>query len=94
MKHELKIWPQYYQRVAEGTKTFEVRKNDRKYQMGDEVVLYYYDPKEHDLNANVSLDWIKEMFTKTYPPLSFKVGFVLDIDNERVVFSLLPSVLR
>lgn len=44
MKHELKIWPQYFSRVIDGSKTFEVRKNDRGFQPGDEVVLREYDP--------------------------------------------------
>jgi len=44
VKHELKIWPQYYEAVANGSKTFELRKNDREFQKGDEVVLKEYDP--------------------------------------------------
>lgn len=43
MKHDLKIWPQYFSRAADGCKTFEVRKNDRGFQMGDEVVLHEWD---------------------------------------------------
>jgi len=46
MIHELKTWPQYYNRVADGQKTFEVRKNDRDFQVGDELVLVYYNPEE------------------------------------------------
>jgi len=45
MKHELKIWPQYYCRVVDGSKTFEVRKNDRGFQPGDEVTLREWNPK-------------------------------------------------
>lgn len=90
MRHSIKIWPQYYHRVADGTKTYEVRKNDRKYQMGDEVVLNYYDP-EFQPSAIIGQSEIDKMHAKSFPPLTFKVGFVLDIDNERVVFSLLPK---
>lgn len=39
MNHDLKIAPEYYQAVLEGRKTFEIRKNDRDYQVGDTVML-------------------------------------------------------
>ena len=37
--HMLKIWPQYFAAVMDGTKTFEVRKDDRGYTVGDMLVL-------------------------------------------------------
>jgi hypothetical protein len=37
--HELKCWPEMFDAVAEGRKTFDVRKNDRGYQTGDRLVL-------------------------------------------------------
>lgn len=37
--HSLKIWPVYYDDVASGKKTFEVRKDDRNYQVGDVLLL-------------------------------------------------------
>ena len=40
MKHHLKILEQHYHRVKEGVKTFEIRNNDRAFQMGDEVELF------------------------------------------------------
>src|SRR5471030_288524 len=39
MEHELKILPQYFKAVLEGTKTFELRKNDRDYKVGDTLIL-------------------------------------------------------
>lgn len=44
MTHHLKILPQYYRAVLEGRKTFEVRKNDRNYFVGDFVKLQEFDP--------------------------------------------------
>ncbi len=72
--HELKIWPQWYREVAVGNKTFEVRKNDRNFRDGDIVLLK---------------EWDAEFGYSARDPLKFKIGFVLPIDNERVVFSLL-----
>lgn len=33
--HELKIKAKYYSEICKGIKTFELRKNDRDYQVGD-----------------------------------------------------------
>lgn len=38
-EHELKIRPEFYLRVATGQKSFEIRKNDRDYQVGDVLIL-------------------------------------------------------
>lgn len=43
MIHELKVWPEYYERLVDGSKTFEVR-NDRGFQTGDTLVLKEWDP--------------------------------------------------
>ena len=45
MVHKLKTWPEYFQAVKNGTKTFEIRKNDRNYQVGDILVLQEYVPE-------------------------------------------------
>ncbi len=37
--HELRTWPAAYAAVAEGRKTFEVRRNDRGFAVGDVLVL-------------------------------------------------------
>lgn len=100
MKHILKIWPQYYCRVADGSKTFEVRKNDRGFQPGDEVHLLEWDPDQievggSDPNAfslhslSPRTHWKEKGYTNN-SRLIFKIGYVYHLDAERVVFSLLP----
>lgn len=37
--HELKIYPQYFEKVLDGSKTFELRKDDRGYEVGDRLIL-------------------------------------------------------
>ncbi len=42
--HKLKCWPEYFQAVRSGAKTFEFRKDDRPYEVGDILQLQEYDP--------------------------------------------------
>ena len=42
--HILKTWPVFFWDVSTGAKTFEIRKNDRGFQVGDELILQEYDP--------------------------------------------------
>lgn len=42
MEHLLKIEPTYYDKVLSGEKSFEIRKNDRNYQVGDILHLAEY----------------------------------------------------
>ena len=44
--HYLKCWPEHFDQTVKGLKPFEVRKNDRDYRVGDQVVMYEWDPKE------------------------------------------------
>lgn len=42
--HVLKAHPPMFYAVKDGTKNFEVRKDDRAFQTGDTVEIGYYDP--------------------------------------------------
>jgi hypothetical protein len=50
MNHDLKSSPSYFERVWDGTKTFEVRLDDRAYQPGDTVALREFDVR-HDCDC-------------------------------------------
>lgn len=43
MTHVLKTWPEYFKAVKSGTKTFEVRRNDRPFSVGDTLILMEWD---------------------------------------------------
>lgn len=86
--HEIKILPQYFCRVADGTKTFEVRNNDRGYQPGDVVVMKEFDKTKLPKDAKALTE--QEMNAAyTGREIKKRVGYVLPINQSQVVFSLL-----
>lgn len=42
--HDLKTWPTYFDAIVNGGKTFELRKNDRGFAVGDHLRLKEWDP--------------------------------------------------
>jgi len=44
MEHELKTWPKPFQQVVNKGKRFEIRRNDRNFQVGDILVLKEFVP--------------------------------------------------
>ena len=50
-KHELKTWPVYFEALWDERKRFEIRKNDRDYREGDELLLREYDPERGEYSG-------------------------------------------
>jgi len=51
-KHYLKTVQPFFSDVKNGTKTFELRRNDRNFQVGDVVCLLEYDAESQSLSGN------------------------------------------
>lgn len=47
MIHELKILPEYFEAVAGGAKSFELRKDDRGFTVGDKIILKEWNGTEY-----------------------------------------------
>ena len=47
-KVDKKVWPEYFQEILDGKKTFELRLNDFNINEGDILVLKEWDPKTKD----------------------------------------------
>ncbi|EHN17061.1 DUF3850 domain-containing protein [Clostridium sporogenes] len=59
MRHRLKTLPKYFNAVCDGKKTFEVRKDDRNFQIGDKLVLEKYENGEYQYaNCEVEITYI------------------------------------
>lgn len=72
--HELKTWPKYFKAIWNGDKTFEVRKNDRNYEVGDVLIFHEWDPETEEYTG-----W-KIPCRVTYilnDPMFVKDGFVV-----------------
>ena len=50
--HVLKTWPEYFKEVESGNKNFELRLNDRDFQVGDRLDLMEYDPNSNTYSGN------------------------------------------
>lgn len=79
-EHLLKTWPEYFRAVADGSKTFEIRVNDRDFAAGDILVLQEFDPKHGEYTGQ---------------ELQRMVGFIIyggqwGIADDMCVMSLLP----
>lgn len=53
MKIKKKTWPEYFQKILDGEKTFELRLADFKCKEGDILVLEEWDPKTKEYTGRV-----------------------------------------
>lgn len=59
MIHDLKILPEYFVEVVRGNKTFEVRKDDRPFNVGDKLILHEVNCGRYtDRNIKVIITYI------------------------------------
>lgn len=53
MKIEKKVWPEYFQKIIAGVKTYELRLADFECKPGDVLVLKEWDPKTKEYTGRV-----------------------------------------
>lgn len=53
MVHELKTWIEYFQFMVSGEKSFELRKNDRDFRAGQELMLKEYDKESEKYTSRI-----------------------------------------
>jgi len=69
--HELKIWPQYFDAVRSGLKTFEIRRDDRNFAVGDRLVLEEWDPETEQYTGRA----LMTIITYKLPGAVLRAGF-------------------
>lgn len=71
--HALKTLPGFFSDIVKGTKTFEVRKNDRNFKMGDKLLLQEFLPDK----GYTGEEWEGEITYLLNHPDYCKKGFVI-----------------
>lgn len=76
--HDLKVYPQFWEAVKNGSKPFEVRRNDRNFKVGDVVRLRHYDPKSGVIDRSNEVCYpISYILHHEDFPIGVPVGFVV-----------------
>ncbi|MHC5407310.1 ASCH/PUA domain-containing protein [Listeria seeligeri] len=83
--HELKILSEYFWDIVEGRKTFEIRKNDRNFQVGDYLILKEFKEEKHTgWKVTVEVTYITDYEQKEGYVV---IGIKLDDDWGRGIYS-------
>lgn len=65
--HELKVLPAFFTAVSQGTKTFELRKDDRGFEVGDRLRLREWDGEYSGRSINCKVTFILRDFPGLEP---------------------------
>jgi ASC-1-like (ASCH) protein len=68
--HQLKTHPQYFDKVKTGEKTFELRKNDRNFEVGNTLILRRY-PLNKDYKGSKMKYRVLEQYSKNDKAVRF-----------------------
>lgn len=76
MVHAVKILPEYFNKIIDDKKSYEIRKNDRNYKAGDCLALNEYDDGEYTglftLAEIVSVDTYSQYLDEDYVVLQLR----------------------
>lgn len=74
--HKLKVWSEYMEDLINESKTFEVRFNDRDFQLGDILILEEFDREKNQyLNRSLKVKVTYILDNKVFNAI--KDGFVI-----------------
>lgn len=74
--HAVKSWVHFFQAIKRGDKTHDLRKDDRGYAVGDQLLLQEYDPFTGKYTGDELYVWVT-FITDRVTPCAFS-GAVLD----------------
>src|SRR5690242_17435850 len=76
MRHELKTWPAFFADLKAGRKTFELRKNDRNFEIGDRLILREYDPERREYTGRKCFRTVTHVL-RYAPSFGLEVGYAI-----------------
>jgi hypothetical protein len=88
MVHDLKCWPDYFDAILAGTKKFELRKNDRGFNVGDVLLLHEWNPATGKYTDRFSLQRVTYMLEHS-PDFGCAATFGLLAGH--VIMSIIPD---
>lgn len=74
--HELQTWPQYFEMMQDGSKKFELRKDDRGFEVGDVLYLREYDPETNTYSGR-TLSFIIQVIVRDAPQFGLMPGYAI-----------------
>jgi hypothetical protein len=77
MLHELKAWPKFFNMVNLDLKTFELRKDDRGFELGDTLVLKEYEPENQSYTGNEIRVFVQYILRHEDMPDGLVPGYVV-----------------
>lgn len=93
--HDLKVWPEFFAALVEGTKMFEVRRNDRGFAVGDVLHLREWTPERPDHEAPTHGAYTgRDVYRTVSYVLTGHVGGSFGIYYGFCVLGLIPYVMN
>ena len=65
--HHLKSWPPFFKDISAGSRTHELRRNDRDFRVGDWVKLQEFDPERSEYTGRELMAEITSMTSFAQP---------------------------
>jgi hypothetical protein len=91
MQHELKTDPKVFDQVMDGTKTFEIRKNDRGYKVGDELLLRQTKHTGQEMKDGAPLEYTGSFWT--VPVIGILHGPIYGLEDGWCIMSIKCSAV-
>ncbi|MDT9683339.1 DUF3850 domain-containing protein [Streptomyces sp. TRM76323] len=90
--HELKLDSKFWNDVRSGIKTFEIRKNDRKFKVGDVIALTMYSGTFSSY-ASPTVNGHDYVSQSEAPTMFYDITYITDYEQKEgyVVMSIIPS---
>jgi hypothetical protein len=84
--HELKTWPEFFKQTRNGRKRFELRRNDRGYKVGDELLLKEWNPP-----PEVHVSGVAPIGIYTGRDLLVRVNYIMTAEDVVSFVNLFPA---